>query len=85
MFVQTLDGDARAWYKSQPVVSIDEWESFNDNFTEKWGYKQDSSFLLAEFTCINKKENETISKLNTWFCKIYSKIPQNVRLMLKLT
>jgi hypothetical protein len=47
MFVQTLEGDARTWYKSLPVASIDGWDSFKCKFTEKWGHKQDNSFLIS--------------------------------------
>jgi hypothetical protein len=28
MFVQTLEGNTRTWYKSLPGVSIDGWDSF---------------------------------------------------------
>jgi len=38
MSVQTLEGDARAWYKSLPANSIDGWDSFKRQFTEKWVY-----------------------------------------------
>jgi hypothetical protein len=61
MFMQTLEGDARAWYKSLPIASINGWDSFKKKFTEKWGHKQDSTFMLAKFTSIHKNENETVS------------------------
>jgi hypothetical protein len=55
-------GDAQAWYKSLPATSIDRWESFKRKFTEKWGYKKDNSFFLAESTSICKNENKTVSE-----------------------
>jgi hypothetical protein len=39
MFVQTLEGDARTWYKSLPDASIDGWDSFQCKFMKKWGHK----------------------------------------------
>jgi hypothetical protein len=36
MFVQTLEGDARIWYKSLPNASIVGWDSFQAKFTKRW-------------------------------------------------
>jgi hypothetical protein len=46
MFVQTLEGDARIWYKSLPDASIDGWDSFQEKFTERWADKQDNFSYL---------------------------------------
>jgi hypothetical protein len=35
MFLSTLEGEARTWYKSLPDASIDGWDSFEENFTER--------------------------------------------------
>jgi hypothetical protein len=32
MFVQTIEGDAREWYKPLPTNSTDEWDSFKRQF-----------------------------------------------------
>jgi hypothetical protein len=56
MFVHTLKEDARTWYKSLLDASIDEWDSFQEKFTERWADKQDNFFLLKYFD--NLKRNE---------------------------
>jgi len=37
MFVQTLEGDVRAWYKSLGVGTVGGWEAFKMQFSTKWG------------------------------------------------
>ena len=36
MFVSTLEGEARTWYKSLLDASIDRCESLQENFIERW-------------------------------------------------
>eukprot|EP01018_Ginkgo_biloba_P005995 Gb_06784 [translate_table: standard] len=79
MFVQTLEGEARAWYKSLGAGSVTGWEVFKIQFIAKWGDKLDSKFLLAELTGIEKRENETVAEFNGRFIKILSRIPRRVR------
>ena len=74
MFVATLEG-ACAWYKSLPNNSIQGLNPFFEKFLERWGDKQDISFILRNFTNINKKENETVLEFNTRFAKAYHRIP----------
>jgi hypothetical protein len=45
MFVSTLEGEARTWYKSLPDASIDGWDSFQEKFIERWADKQGQFFL----------------------------------------
>lgn len=40
LFVQSLDGEARKWFKSLPDASITTWEKFENSFTQKWGEKR---------------------------------------------
>jgi hypothetical protein len=41
MFVSTLEGEARAWYKSLHDASIDGWDYFQEKFTDRWENTQD--------------------------------------------
>jgi hypothetical protein len=52
MFVSTLEGEARAWYKSLPDASIDGWDSFQGKFIERWSDKQDN-IAAYEFSSIH--------------------------------
>lgn len=77
MFVQTLEGEACAWYKALPNASIDGWNSFRDKFTERWIDKQDNS-LLKSFTNL-KKENDTMNEFNAHFSKVDHRIHASIR------
>jgi hypothetical protein len=44
MFVSTLEGEARTWYKSLPDASIDGWDSFQAKFIERWVDKPWTTF-----------------------------------------
>jgi hypothetical protein len=61
MFVQTLEWNARAWYKSLPTATIDGWEFFKRKFIAKWGDKEENSFLLVKFTSSRKNKNKIVS------------------------
>jgi len=52
---------------------------FFEKFLERWGDKHDISFILRNFTDINKKENETVLEFNTRFPKAYHRIPTTLR------
>jgi hypothetical protein len=79
MFVSTLKGEARAWYKFLPDASIDGWGSFQEKFIERWTNTQDISFLCTVFSIIKKHESETVFQFNTRFSKFYNRIPNRVR------
>jgi hypothetical protein len=79
MFVSTLEGEVRAWYKSLPDASIDEWDSFQKKFTESWANTHDLFFLCIVFSIIKKHESETIFQFNACFFKFYNRIPNKVR------
>ena len=72
MFVSTLEGEARAWYKSLPDASIDGWDSFQEKFTERWENTQDICFLCTVFSIIKKHESETTYQFNARFSILQS-------------
>jgi hypothetical protein len=80
MFVSTLEGEAQTWYGSLPDVSIDGWDSFQDNFTKRWVNKLDNSSLINAFTHIKKNGDETVIDFNAHFSKNYYKFPITIRL-----
>jgi hypothetical protein len=79
MFVSTLEGEARRWYKSLLVASIHGWDSFQDKFTERWANKPDNSSLINAFTHIKNNGDETVTDFNACFSKNYYKFPITVR------
>jgi hypothetical protein len=79
MFVSTLEGEVRAWYKSLIDASIDGWDSFQERFIERWANTRDIFLLYTIFLIIKKHESETIFQLNARFSKFYNQIPYRVR------
>jgi hypothetical protein len=69
MFVSTFEGEARTWYKSLPDASIDEWDLFQEKFTERWANKLHNSSLINAFTHIKKNGDEIVNDFNAHFSK----------------
>jgi hypothetical protein len=79
MFVSTLEGEARTWYKSLPDASIDGWDSFQEKFIERWANKLDNSSLINAFTHFKKNGDETVTDFNAHISKSFYKIPITIR------
>jgi len=47
LFVQSLDGEARKWFKGLPNNSIHSWEEMDHLFIQKWGEKRDHGYSLT--------------------------------------
>ena len=54
LFVQSLDGEARKWFKGLPNNSIPTWEEMECLFTQIWGEKRDHGYSLIEFNAIRR-------------------------------
>jgi hypothetical protein len=48
-FVQSLDGDARNWFKEFPPRSVDGIATLDDSFLRHWGNKKDLLYYVTEF------------------------------------
>jgi len=69
LFVQSLDGEARKWFKSLPNAFIATWEKLKNSFTQKWGEKRNHEYVLIEFNAIRKNPKEDISEFIKRFNK----------------
>ena len=61
LFMQSLDGEARKWFKTLADHSVTTWEIMEDNFLRKWGEKKDHGHCLIEFNTLKKRHNEGVS------------------------
>ena len=48
LFVQSLDGEARKWFKGLPNGSINNWEELETQFTQRSGEKRDHGYSLTD-------------------------------------
>ena len=56
LFVQSLNGEARKWFKGLPNGSINNWDELEIQFVQIWGEKRDHGYSLIEFNAIKKKK-----------------------------
>ena len=79
LFVQSLDGEARKWFKGLPNNSIPTWEEMECQFNQRWGEKQDHGYSLIEFNAIKKNSDESVVELIRRFNKIYNILPMEIK------
>jgi hypothetical protein len=60
IFVHSLDGEARKWFRELAPGSIDVIESLDDAFLRPWGDKKYFLYYITEFGSLKKKEGESI-------------------------
>jgi hypothetical protein len=45
LFIQTLEGDVRKWFRGLPATSIGTWKALESTFMRQWGEKRDISII----------------------------------------
>jgi hypothetical protein len=78
IFVHSLQGEARKWFKALPPGSIDGIEALDNAFLRKWGDKKDFVYYMIEFGSLKRKEGEFVSNFSKKFNKMYNKIPTEI-------
>jgi hypothetical protein len=79
LFVQSLDGEARKWFRSLPPNSIVDIHALDDTFLIHWGNNKDYLYYITEFGALKRKQGESIYDFTKWFNKMYSKIPDEIK------
>jgi ribonuclease HI len=79
LFVQSLDGEARKWFRSFPPNSIADIEALDDTFLRHWGDKKDFLYYITEFGALKRKQGESIPDFTKRFNKMYGKIPDEIK------
>jgi hypothetical protein len=79
VFVQSLDGDARDWFKDLPPRSIDGIVALDDSFLRNWGNKKYLLYYITEFGALKREEGESVSDFSKRFNKMYKNIPAEVK------
>jgi hypothetical protein len=62
VFVQSLDGESRKWFKGLNLGYISRIEALDDSFLRHWGDKKDFMYYIIEFGSLKRKERESVSK-----------------------
>ena len=79
MFVQSLDGEVRKWFRELPTNSITLIEELHDVFMSQWGDKKDHTYYITEFGALRRKKDETIADFSKIFNKMYGRIPEEIK------
>jgi hypothetical protein len=79
VFVQSLDGEARKWFRGLPLGSIVGIEALDDAFLRHWGDKKYFLYYIIEFGSLKRKEGESVSYFSKRFNKMYNKIPTEIK------
>jgi hypothetical protein len=79
IFVHSLQGKARKWFKALPHGSIDGIEDLDNAFLRQWGDKKDFMYYMTEFGSLKRKEGQSISDFSKRFNKMFNKIPPEIK------
>jgi hypothetical protein len=79
VFFQSLDGEARKWFRGMTPGYIAEIEALDDVFLRQWGDKKNLMYYITEFGSLKRKEGEYVSDFSKRFNKMYNKIPVEIK------
>jgi hypothetical protein len=79
LFVQSMDGEARKWFRDLLVGSIARIEALDDVFLKQWGDWKDYLYYITEFGSLKRKEGESLIDFTKHFNKVYQKVPVEVK------
>jgi hypothetical protein len=79
VFIQSLDGEVRKWFRGFSPGSIAGIEALDNAFLRQWGDKKDFMHYMIEFGSLKKKEGEFFSNFSKRFNKMYYKIPVEIK------
>ena len=79
IFVQSLTGDVRTWFRALPATSIANPEALYQSFINIWEKRKDPLHILAEYDTIKIGPQVTVLDYCARFNNVYNAIPQNLR------
>jgi ribonuclease HI/uncharacterized small protein (DUF1192 family) len=79
VFVQSLDGEVRKWFRGLAPGSIAGIEALDNVFLRQWGDRKDYIYYMTEFGSLKKQEGESVSDFSKIFNKMYNRIPAEIK------
>jgi hypothetical protein len=79
IFVHSLDGEARKWFRDFSPGSIDGIEALDEAFLKNWGDRKDFPYYITKFISLKKGEGEYVFDYSKRFNIMYNKIPTEVK------
>ena len=78
-FAQSLQGDAKDWFKHLQPKSINTWEDLSCTFLKFWDRRKTLDQILSEFYSLKGHEGDTLSSFNRIFKRFYYNMPKEVQ------
>jgi len=79
VFFQSLDGEARKWFRELTPRSIVDIEALDDAFLKHWGDKKDLLYYHTDFGNLKRENGELLYDFNKRFNCMYNKILAEVK------
>lgn len=75
IFVQSLTGDVRTWFRALRANSINDSQALYQTFLYRWEKKKDPLHILLEYEGLKRVTQETVQDYCTRFNNVYNVIP----------
>ena len=79
LFVQTLTGDARKWFRGLTAASITTLAELQRQFLNRWEVKKNPLQILAEYEQIKRNVSESVQDYCVRFNAVYNDIPDHLK------
>jgi hypothetical protein len=79
LFMQSLNGEERKWFRSLPPNSIDDIVALYDAFLKHWAHKKDFLYYIIEFGALRRNQGESIPDFTKRFNQMYGKILEEIK------
>ena len=74
LFVLSLSGEEKKWFKDLPSWSICTFATFQTAFLERWDDKRSSLQVFSQYNSINKGGFESVHEFSRRFMRTYNSI-----------
>jgi hypothetical protein len=79
VFVQSLDGEVRKWFRGLAPEYIAGIEALDNALLRQWGDKKDFMYYMTEFGSLKRKEGDFVPDFSKRFNKMYNRIPAEIK------
>ena len=74
IFVQSLEGNVRIWFRQLRADSIRTWNELITIFKNQWGVNKDHIYFLTKFEELKRNPGEPVVEFMKIFNKLYHKM-----------
>ena len=79
LFVLSLSGEAKKWFKYLPTRSIHTFAAFQTAFLERWDDKRSPLQVMSQYNSLKKGGFESIHEFSSRFMRTYNSIPADIK------